>query len=58
VAGRARPIGFCNPYFDQFTPLDDILQAGSLVDAFDPRPRTSSTRSSASAPGAASGPTC
>ncbi|MBN1529535.1 MAG: hypothetical protein JW895_10775 [Thermoleophilaceae bacterium] len=40
VAGRARPIGFCNPYFDQFTPLDDILQAGSLVDAFDlPAPR-------------------
>ncbi len=35
VAGRAKPIGFCNPYFDQFTPLDDILQGASLVDAFD-----------------------
>jgi hypothetical protein len=40
IAGRARPIGFCNPYFDQFTPLDDILQGASLVDAFDlPVPR-------------------
>jgi hypothetical protein len=40
VAGRAKPIGFCNPYFDQFRPLDDILQGASLVDAFDlPAPR-------------------
>ena len=35
-----KPIGFCNPYFDQFRPLDDILQGASLVDAFDlPAPR-------------------
>jgi hypothetical protein len=40
VTGRAKPIGFCNPYFDQFRPLDDVLQGGSLVDAFDiPPPR-------------------
>jgi hypothetical protein len=40
VAGRRRPLGYCNPYFDPFTPLDDLLQAGSLVDAFDlPAPK-------------------
>jgi hypothetical protein len=40
LAGRARALGFCNAYFDAFTPLDDILQAASLFDAFDlPVPR-------------------
>ena len=40
LAGRAKQLGFCSPYFDAFTPLDDILRAASLFDAFDlPAPR-------------------
>jgi hypothetical protein len=40
VAERRRPLAFCNAYFDAFEPLDHLLQAGSLVDAFDlPPPR-------------------
>ena len=26
LAGRAKSLGFCNPYFDAFTPLDDLLR--------------------------------
>jgi hypothetical protein len=33
-----KPIGFCNPYFDTFTPLTDIAQAAELVDGFDLAP--------------------
>jgi hypothetical protein len=33
-----KPIGFCNPYFDSFTPLSDIAEAGTMVDAFDLAP--------------------
>ena len=33
-----KPIGFCNPYFDSFTPLNDIGEAASMVDAFDLAP--------------------
>jgi hypothetical protein len=33
-----KPIGFCNPYFDSFTPLTDIGEAASMVDAFDLAP--------------------
>jgi hypothetical protein len=33
-----RPIGFCNPYFDSFTPLTDIARAADLVDGFDLAP--------------------
>jgi hypothetical protein len=33
-----KPIGFCNDYFDAFTPLTDILRAGSIVDNFDLAP--------------------
>ena len=33
-----RPIGFCNPYFDSFTPLSDIAEAAAMVDAFDLAP--------------------
>ena len=36
--GRPKPLGYCNPYFDAFTPLDDLIAASSLVDAFDRRP--------------------
>ena len=40
LAGRGRALGYCNPYFDAFTPLDDLIEAASLVDAFDlPAPR-------------------
>ena len=40
LAGRSRSLGYCNPYFDSFTPLDDLIEAASLVDAFDlPAPR-------------------
>ena len=40
LAGRPRALGYCNPYFDAFTQLDDLIEAGSLVDAFDlPAPR-------------------
>ena len=36
----SRSLGYCNPYFDAFTPLDDLIEAASLVDAFDlPAPR-------------------
>jgi hypothetical protein len=35
IAGRPGPLGFCNPYFDNFAPLDDIGQAAALVDGFD-----------------------
>jgi hypothetical protein len=33
-----KPIGFCNPYFDSFTPLSDIARAADLVDGFDLAP--------------------
>ena len=33
-----KPIGFCNPYFDGFTPLSDVAEAGTMVDAFDLAP--------------------
>ena len=33
-----RPIGFCNPYFDSFSPLNDIAEAATLVDGFDLAP--------------------
>jgi hypothetical protein len=33
-----RPIGFCNAYFDGFTPLNDIAQAAAMVDSFDLAP--------------------
>jgi hypothetical protein len=33
-----KPIGFCNPYFDSFTPLTDIGEAASMVDSFDLAP--------------------
>ena len=33
-----RPMGFCNPYFDSLTPLNDIADAGSKVDNFDLAP--------------------
>jgi len=33
-----KPIGFCNPYFDSFTPLRDIGEAASRVDAFNLAP--------------------
>jgi hypothetical protein len=33
-----KPIGFCNPYFDSFTPLTDIGEAAAMVDAFDLAP--------------------
>jgi hypothetical protein len=35
LAGRRKELGYCNPYFDAFTPLDDLIAATSLVDAFD-----------------------
>ena len=50
LAGRSKTLGFCNPYFDAFTPLDDLIQAASLVDSFDLRPRRSSAPRSASGP--------
>ena len=31
LAGRAKSLGYCNPYFDAFTPLDDLIAATSLV---------------------------
>ena len=37
-ASCGKPIGFCNPYFDSFTPLTDIGEAASMVDAFDLAP--------------------
>ena len=40
LAGRAKSLGYCNPYFDAFTPLDDLIAASSLVDAFDLPPPT------------------
>jgi hypothetical protein len=30
-----KPMGFCNPYFDSFSPLGDIGTAATLVDSFD-----------------------
>jgi hypothetical protein len=33
-----RPIGFCNPYFDSLSPLNDIADAGTKVDNFDLAP--------------------
>ena len=40
-----KSLGYCNPYFDAFTPLDDLIEAASLVDAFDlPPPRSSARR--------------
>jgi hypothetical protein len=38
VRELSKPIGFCNPYFDSFTPLGDIAEAASLVDGFDLAP--------------------
>jgi len=38
VRERRRPIGFCNPYFDALTPLDDLFAAASLVDSYDLSP--------------------
>lgn len=38
VSELKRPIGFCNAYFDTFTPLTDVLRASALVDAFDVAP--------------------
>ncbi len=35
LAGRRKALGYCNSYFDAFTPLDDLIAATSLVDAFD-----------------------
>jgi hypothetical protein len=40
LAGRRKTLGYCNPYFDAFTPLDDLIEAASLVDAFDLPPPT------------------
>jgi hypothetical protein len=40
VVDRRKPLAFCNAYFDPFSALDDVLEAGSLVDGFDlPPPR-------------------
>jgi hypothetical protein len=33
-----KPIGFCNRYFDTFTPLGDVARAASMVDGFDLAP--------------------
>jgi hypothetical protein len=33
-----KPIGFCNPYFDSFSPLSDIAEAAAKVDAFNLSP--------------------
>jgi len=33
-----KPIGFCNSYFDSFTPLNDVAQAATMVDEFDLAP--------------------
>jgi hypothetical protein len=38
VSELKKPIGFCNPYFDAFTPLTDVVRASALVDAFDLAP--------------------
>jgi hypothetical protein len=38
VSELKRPIGFCNDYFDTFTPLTDVVRASALVDAFDLAP--------------------
>jgi hypothetical protein len=38
VRELSKPIGFCNPYFDSFTPLTDIARAADLVDGFDLAP--------------------
>jgi hypothetical protein len=35
VRELARPIGFCNPYFDGFDAVSDIGRAAELVDRFD-----------------------
>jgi hypothetical protein len=35
LAGRRSPLGFCNAYFDGFSPLNDLERAGRLVDDFD-----------------------
>ncbi len=35
---RRKPIGFCNAYFDGFSPLDDLTNAAGLVDAYDVPP--------------------
>jgi len=35
VRELSKPIGYCNPYFDSFTPLGDIAEASALVDGFD-----------------------
>ena len=35
VRGVTRPFGFCNPYFNVNSALNDLAQAGGLVDAFD-----------------------
>ncbi len=38
VRERARPIGFCNDYFDGFAPLSDVTEAATLVEDYDVAP--------------------
>jgi hypothetical protein len=38
VSQLRRPIGFCNSYFDPFTALSVVAEAGSLVESFDLAP--------------------
>jgi len=38
VRELGKPIGFCNPYFDGFTPLSDVAEAAAMVDEFDLAP--------------------
>jgi hypothetical protein len=38
VRELGKPIGFCNPYFDSFTPLSDVARAAAMVDTFDLAP--------------------
>jgi hypothetical protein len=38
VSELRKPIGFCNPYFDSFQPLNDIAKASAMVDSFDLAP--------------------
>ena len=35
LEARKKPIGFCNDYFDGFSPLEDITNGAGLVDAYD-----------------------
>ncbi len=38
LKARKKPIGFCNAYFDGFSPLDDITNAAGMVDGYDVPP--------------------